>query len=60
MLKKLTYLILVLAIAAIIFFTFTHLSSDRSEVMTKDLSSETASPSPEIPAEEPLTAQLVS
>jgi hypothetical protein len=59
MLKKLTYLILVLAIAAIIFFTFTHLSSDRSEEMTKDLSSETASPSPEIPAEEPLTTQLL-
>jgi hypothetical protein len=59
MLKKLTYLILVLAIAAIIFFTFTHLSSDRSEEMTKDLSSETASPSSEIPAEEPLTTQLL-
>lgn len=59
MLKKLTYLILVLAIATIIFFIFTHLSSDRSEIMTEELSSETASPSPEISAEEPLTTQLL-
>jgi hypothetical protein len=59
MLKKLTYLILVLAIAAIIFFTFTHLSSDRSEIMIEELSSETASPSPEISAEEPLITKLL-
>ena len=59
MLKKLTYLVLVLAIAAIIFFTFTHLSSDRSEVITEDLSSETESPSQEISAEEPQTTQLL-
>ena len=46
-------------IFTIIFFTFAHLSSDRSEIMAEELSSKTSSPSPEISTEEPLTTQLL-
>jgi hypothetical protein len=59
MIKKLAYILLALAIATIIFFTFAHLSSDRSEIMAEELSSKTSSPSPEISTEEPLTTQLL-
>jgi len=59
MIKKLAYILLALAIATIIFFTFAHLSSDRSEIMTEELSSKTSSPSPEISTEEPLITQLL-
>jgi hypothetical protein len=59
MIKKLAYILLALAIATIIFFTFAHLSSDRSEIMAEELPSKTSSPSPEISTEEPLTTQLL-
>ena len=59
MIKRLAYILLALAIATIIFFTFAHLSSDRSEIMTEELSSKTSSPSPEISTEEPLITQLL-
>ena len=59
MIKNLAYILLALAIATIIFLTFTHLSLDRSEIMAEELSSETSSPSPEISAEETLTTQLL-
>ena len=59
MIKRLAYILLALAIATIIFFTFAHLSSDRSEIMAEELSSKTSSPSPEISTEEPLTTQLL-
>jgi len=59
MIKRLAYILLALTIATIIFFTFAHLSSDRSEIMAEELSSKTSSPSPEISTEEPLTTQLL-
>ena len=59
MIKRLAYILLALAIATIIFFTFAHLSSDRSEIMAEELSSKTSSPSPEISTEEPLITQLL-
>ena len=59
MIKRLAYILLALAIATIIFFTFAHLSSDRSEIMAEELSSKTSSPSPEISTEETLITQLL-